>query len=101
MTKWLVPSSLVTGMENALNRIPKDLRTWKRLYPRLKRSRVVQKRKQAAEYERMYYFYLGKIYAYCFVLDALEDRKFMDAYIKKHKIRTTMKSGQPAMDFKL
>ncbi len=84
--KWIVPSYLIVSLEETLERIPKDLRIWRKEIRKLAKSRKKLDIKKRQDYIEHYSFYLGKIMAYVYVLELLEDYKFLLQYKKKHKI---------------
>lgn len=84
--KWL-NAGLIKDLEDTVIRIPKDLRTWKKLVKKLKYGRKPKKKKQCGEYAHLYSYYLGKMIAYVFVLKELGDSKFVAKWEKKFKVK--------------
>lgn len=87
--KWIVPSFLINDLEACLVRIPIDLKIWEKECKHLKKSKRKKDMQKYHEYKEMYAYYLGKIMAYFWVLEILEDTNFVKKYAKKHRIYVT------------
>ena len=94
LTKW-INEDLIRDLEKAVTRIPKDLKTWKKLVGKLKYARTPKKKKQCREYSHLYSYYLGKMIAYIYVLEKLGDSKFVSQWEKKFKVKYLKMDKRP------
>lgn len=80
-------TSLRSDLMETVERIPKDLRFWRRETERLSKIKrpTAEEKEQLLEYRHLSSYYQGKLIAYLFVLDKLGDTGFVRKYEKKHK----------------
>lgn len=97
--KWL-NAELVKDLEDTVDRIPRDLKTWRSIIKRLslKSIRTRKQNKQIIEYGALYNYYLGKMCAYTYVLGQLGDSKFVTQWEKKFNVKYIPYRGERYID---
>lgn len=81
---------LIDELEALILRVPKDLLIWKRELKKLNKKRKLTRKEKRIqiEYRHEMSYYIGKMFAYAYVLDQLGDNKFTKIYFyKKFKVK--------------
>ena len=74
---------------NTVERIPEDFNIWFGEIKRLKKVKEPTKKqkKQIMEYYGDYKYYMGKLFAYLYVLEELGESKYIEKYSKWQNIK--------------
>lgn len=83
-----IPRNLKQDLKDTILRIPTDLRVWKRECTKIaKKKKKTEKDKQTyTEYNNLFRYYLGKWFAYTYVLFQLGEYKWVNDQYKKYKV---------------